>query len=119
MSHILVVDDDEFVRTLVIRILESQGHIMSGANGGQEALSFLKGQHTDLILTDIKMPDIDGYALCREVRAYYPDMPCIAMSGHLYEDDAYNIPFDAFLKKPFDVEELIQITEQVLQGQPV
>jgi len=63
------------------------------------------------------MPDIDGYDLCQKIRTCYPEIPCIAMSGHVYAQDTDNAQFDGFLRKPFDIDGLIQVTELALQSQ--
>ena len=119
MAHILVVDDDEIVRSFTGRMLELTGHTVSRASEGKEALDMLEERIPDLILSDIKMPVMDGFALFGEVRARYPGIPFACMSGHLYEEDTDNAPFDAFLPKPFRLQELTEMIEQVLKGQPV
>ena len=118
MDHILVVDDDEAVRSITARMLEITGHIVSEASGGREALDMLEAQTPDLILSDIQMPEMDGNALFLEVRTRYPDISFIGMSGHLYGEDTGNIQFDAFLSKPFVMDELIEVIEQILASQP-
>jgi CheY-like chemotaxis protein len=94
-----------------------EGYAVSTADGGGEALDILEEQMPDLILSDIKMPDVDGVALFREVRARGHQMPFVGMSGHLCEDGG--VGFDAFLEKPFRMQALIDAVGQVLSGQPV
>ena len=119
MAYIVVVDDDEIVRSFTARMLERKGHIVARASGGREALELLHEHIPDLILSDIQMPEMDGYGLFQEVRIRYPKIPFVAMSGHLYGEDTGTAQFDAFIGKPFDVDELVKAIEQVLAGQPV
>ena len=116
MAHILVVDDDETVRTFAGRMLEFAGHTVLRAPGGREALALLKIQKPDLILSDIKMPGMDGVDLLREVRVCCPEVPFVGMSGDLWENYA-DVPFDAFLSKPFDLDGLTGTVEEALSGQ--
>lgn len=118
MAHILVVDDEEMVCSLACRMLAFKGHTVFGANGGREALDMLKEQIPDLILSDIQMPEVDGYTLFREIRTRYPEIFFIGMSGHVYRGEADKAQFDAFLEKPFYMDELVQVIDQVLAGQP-
>jgi len=116
MAHILVVDDDETVRTFAGRMLEFAGHTVSRATGGREALALLEIRKPDLILSDIKMPEIDGLDLFREVRLCYPELPFIGMSGDFSKIYA-DVPFDAFLSKPFGLDDLTRTVEEALAGQ--
>ena len=117
MPHVLVVDDDETVRSIAARMLEVNGFAVSTAGGGEEALDMLEGEMPDLILSDIKMPDVDGFALLRKVRSLGYQMPFVAMSGHLCGEDGEEL--DAFIQKPFQMQTLVDILGQALAGQPV
>ena len=112
MAHILVVDDDMAVLSLVARILKIEGHVVSTASDGRQALDVLKHRVPDLILSDIRMPDLDGETLLREVKARAPQVPCIAVSGELDKRDTAG--FDAFVQKPFCVQHLIETVARAL-----
>lgn len=117
MPHVLVVDDDEMVRSVAARMLEANGYVVSTAGGGGEALDMLEGEMPDLILSDIKMPDVGGFALLRAVRSLGYQMPFVGMSGHLRGEDGEEM--DAFIQKPFRMQTLVDILGQALAGQPV
>ena len=119
MAHILVVEDDALILSLAVRMLEVAGHTVSPASGGGQALAMLEQRMPDLILSDIRMPDVDGHALFEEVRARDSQIPFVAMSGHLCGEGVEALRFDAFLQKPFQMQTLVETVERVLDGQPV
>ena len=108
MAHILVVDDDDAVRELVTMILEIEGYFVSTANGGRMALEAVEKLSPHLILSDLQMPEMDGWMLFREVKARYPEIPFVAMSGHTGASGALKNGFDAFVPKPFGLQDLIE-----------
>ena len=112
MPHVLVVDDNEMVLSLLTRILETAGYAVSAARGGTQALEALEKLSPNAILSDIDMPDINGYRLLREVRARYPHLPFLAMSGRPVVLDEAAGEFDAVLSKPFRMRELLEALEQ-------
>ena len=72
----------------------------------------------DLVITDIKMPKMDGYALLDKLREAYPDLPVVAISGFASADDIEEYDFDGFIEKPMQVEEFRQIVEGALSESP-
>jgi two-component system cell cycle sensor histidine kinase/response regulator CckA len=118
---ILVVEDEDAVRSLVTRILRKKGYTVLEAGDGAEALDVHRsGAHFDLLLSDIVMPRINGRELALRLRAERPDLRLILMSG--YTDDSIaqgrELPPDtAFLAKPFTPEELAAAVRRVL-GRP-
>jgi len=80
--HVLVVDDDEIVRSGLAVNLERDGYRVSTAAGGDEALACLARENADLILTDLVMDGMDGLELIRRVAARAPDLPVIVLTGH-------------------------------------
>ncbi len=82
MPTVLVVDDSEVDRRLIGGILERGEHSLAYAANGLEALSYLDRSLPDLIVTDLRMPNMDGLELVRAVRARYPAVPVILMTGH-------------------------------------
>jgi CheY-like chemotaxis protein len=81
MARILVVDDDERVRTTARALLEADGFQVIEAGSGNAALQMLGAEAVDAVLTDIFMPDTDGIELIHAVRRQFPDLPVVAMSG--------------------------------------
>ena len=68
-NHILVVDDDELARMEISRCVEQQGHTVSLAEDGAQALDMLRSQKFDLVLLDLLMPDVDGFEVLRQMKA--------------------------------------------------
>lgn len=111
-SHILVVDDDFYIRILLQEILIQQGYTVQIAHDGAEALRFIQ-KHPDkynLVLTDIDMPVMDGLALGKILNDQYPDLPVIALTGNRITPDYHHVLeliFTDILQKPFEITELL------------
>jgi two-component system KDP operon response regulator KdpE len=81
MANILVVDDEEVMRTALAVMLRRDGHEVTVSAGVREALASFDGGGFDVVVTDIMMPEIDGLELIRRLRARSAEIPIIAMSG--------------------------------------
>lgn len=81
MANILIIDDDSVVQSLFAQFLENTGHTLTTAANGREGMDQITAHRPDLIITDIMMPEMDGLEIIRAVRAQYPDLPVIAISG--------------------------------------
>jgi len=115
---ILVVDDEESVRTLASRILRKSGYTVIEAKHGRDAL-LLADRHPnsiDLILTDVVMPEMDGPALVKEARVRFPDAKIIMMSGYAVSElEPVEFPNDVvLLHKPFGSATLMRTVRDVL-----
>jgi CheY-like chemotaxis protein len=88
MATVLVVDDVAVDRRLAEKLLAKEGLTVFSAANGREALDFLKDQQTDLVLTDIQMPEMDGLQLVQEIRSKHPAVPVILMTAHGSEETA-------------------------------
>ena len=106
MPTVLVVDDDDLVRSLVCRMLENDGHEVVAASDGRHALDLIREAVPDLIVTDIEMPNTDGCALLEKVRMHWPSVPVVGMSGAAARHRGSAARFDFFLDKPFRTAEL-------------
>ena len=112
MPTVLVVDDDNEVRSIVAEILDSDGFRVLEADGGEEAVRIattLEGR-LDLVLTDIRMPGMDGFALARYLTREWPRMRILFMSGYAGDALARERSEDLqipLLSKPFSVTDLI------------
>jgi DNA-binding NtrC family response regulator len=106
---ILVVDDEEAYRELLARIVTKAGYEAVQAADGFEALSLLPKSKIDLVISDILMPGMNGYALVARIRAKWPSMPVILTTGYLSKDAAKNMMNGSvdFIPKPIDFETLI------------
>jgi twitching motility two-component system response regulator PilG len=111
---ILVVDDSPTIRTLVALTLEKYGHQVMCAQDGQEALHKVQEVVPDLILSDITMPHLDGYQLCRMIRsnAVTRSVPVIMFSGESGIFDKLRgqmVGATAYITKPFALDSLLQL----------
>lgn len=79
---VLVVDDQESMRTLLQDMLEVVGYEVTLAEGGEQALSLLEAGEFDLVLSDLNMPGMDGSALLRAVKATWPGIPVVIITGY-------------------------------------
>ena len=118
--RVLVVDDDEYVREVIGMILEGVGHSVTTTPSGAEALRWLGERLPDLMVIDLRMPEIDGPALYREILERWPtgSPRALFVSGQAemtgYEDvlGTLNVPV---LVKPFTLEELSEAVNRVLE----
>jgi two-component system, cell cycle sensor histidine kinase and response regulator CckA len=116
---ILLAEDDAVVRNLVQILLIREGYAALSANDGQEALKLCEAfaDPIHLLLTDISMPRMDGWALSKHVRNLRPEIKVIIMSGETVDTiRAGNTP-DAFLRKPFVPPTLLKCVQKVLASE--
>ncbi|MEY2341835.1 sigma 54-interacting transcriptional regulator [Acidithiobacillus sp. IBUN Pt1247-S3] len=117
-AKVLLVDDDaDLLRLLSLR-MKSAGYQVSTAANGREALSLLAVEHPALVITDLKMDEMDGMALLDAIRRDYPTLPVIILTAHGSIPDALlaaNQGVFAFLTKPFDGKELMAEVERAFQ----
>jgi PAS domain S-box-containing protein len=112
-THVLVVDDEVDARELVARLLQNQGARVSLASSAEEALRQLKIDSPDVLISDVGMPNIDGYQLMREIRATETRnkrLPALALTAFARAEDrkrAMLAGYQAHLAKPFDTAELV------------
>ena len=113
---ILLVDDEEGYRELVARMLAKAGYEVVQAADGIEALSLLEKSKIDLVISDILMPVLNGYALVARLRAKWPHMPVILTTGFLSQDAAKSMMNGSvdFIPKPINSEVLIQIVQRLV-----
>jgi len=116
---VMVVDDEPAVRDLLVDILRTLGHEVTGCEGGATALeAFVPGQF-DLVLTDLGMPGIDGWQLCRSLRSMDPDVTIVFVTGWgegVDVEDARRAGADAVVAKPFNIEDLTRVAQQAVDG---
>jgi DNA-binding NtrC family response regulator len=114
---ILIVDDENIVLNSCKRVLEADV-MVTLATSADKAIAAMKEGPFSLILMDIKMPGRDGLSLMREVKANWPEIPVIVMSGYVTTDTISEVSkTDAaiFLAKPFTPDELLEAVRQVLR----
>ncbi len=113
-KKILVVDDDEDIRDGLKSLLTRQGYLVKVAEGSIEALNYIKKEEFPVIITDIKMPDIDGIKLCESIRDLNSWSVIIALSGYITEYEQKQITqcgFDGYISKPANSEVLKEAVE--------
>jgi DNA-binding NtrC family response regulator len=109
-SHhkILVVDDEELIRNLVVNVLSEMGHSWITAIDGVDALQKMGENKFDAVITDITMPNMDGIILTREISKQYPAIPVMVMIAFDEEyamGTAISVGAREFIKKPFSLDE--------------
>ncbi|HEX8638003.1 MAG TPA: sigma-54 dependent transcriptional regulator [Pyrinomonadaceae bacterium] len=120
MSNLLIVDDEQSYRQLLTLVFEGDGHYIRTAMNGREALNMLGEEPADVIISDVKMPDMDGIELLRAVREVAPDTGVVLMTAFASVEtarEAFKLGADDFIQKPFDVEELKIIVRKALDKQ--
>jgi PAS domain S-box-containing protein len=118
-ERVLVVDDEEQVRRLLVRGLQQGGYQVIEASGGQEAIAILEQEEgrIQLVVSDIAMPDMSGVELAERIRSDWPALPVLFVSGHPYNVvalDQATIESDRFLQKPFKVDTMLAVVRNAL-----
>lgn len=121
MSRVLVVDDCDVVRQAVVRVLERAGHEVESASSGAVALGLVRRAAPDLVVTDVRMPSMDGVQLHREVCALLgSEGPAVLfISGSPVDEVRARVGPRGrvgFLQKPFDVDRLAAQVEVLLDA---
>ena len=108
-ERILVVDDEANVREMVSKIINLIGHEVVTTGSGKEALEILKNGPFSIMITDIKMPEMDGFELMKAVRNQFPDMHFICMTAHggsYTYTDVVAVGATDYITKPFTIDEM-------------
>ncbi len=118
MSKLLIVDDEQGMRQLLSIVFGREGHAVRVAENGRRALELLREEAADLIVSDVKMPDMGGIELLREAREMLPEVAVVMMTAFATVDtarEAFKLGADDFITKPFDVDELKLIVAKALE----
>jgi PAS domain S-box-containing protein len=119
-ERVLVVDDEEFILETTREALRDVGYRVLTASGAEGALQAIEEseEEVDVVVTDLRMPNVDGFDLIRTLRARYPNLPIIAASGVAdgRTDEALNAGAQAFLAKPFTAEKLQAALHEALHA---
>ena len=110
--RILIVDDEESVCMYVKEALSD--YDVDEACDGTEAMKAVESNPPDLVITDIRMPNMDGTALLKAIRNIAPNLPVLALSGYVDPEDVAEFDFDGFIKKPFKLDEFRTIVSQTV-----
>ena len=117
MYNILVVDDEARIRSIIKKYAEFEGHSVTEAADGMEAVHFCRNSEFDIIIMDIMMPELDGFSACREIRKI-SQTPIIMLSARCEEYDKINgfeLGIDDYVVKPFSPKELMLRIDAVMK----
>jgi two-component system response regulator PilR (NtrC family) len=118
MANLLVVDDELGMRQFLTHLLQREGHTVRVAENGQQAMTLLQQQPADLMLSDVRMPDMTGIELLRAARASYPQLEVIMMTAFANVDtarEAFLLGAYDFVQKPFDNDLLKETVARALE----
>ena len=119
-TRILLVDDQPELLYILKFILERSGfHVESAANGREALDLVVAGRHFDLVITDIRMPKMDGHELLRWIRKWKEDLPVIMITGHSTQKDRLQAVREgafAYITKPLGTKALLRVVRKALKG---
>ena len=117
MYHLLIVDDESRIRSIIRKYAEFEGHTVTEAGDGMEAVMLCRKNTYDLIIMDIMMPELDGFSACREIRKV-ARTPIIMLSARGEEYDKINgfeLGIDDYVVKPFYPKELMLRVDAIMK----
>ena len=118
MDRILVVDDEVAIRDLIKEVMQLAGFEVSVCEDGLTALNLIRRERFDLIILDVNLPKLDGFALLQKVRESAPSQPIILISARTDKEDVTHglrLGADDYIRKPFGIEELVLRVENRLR----
>lgn len=124
MARVLIIDDEEQVRKMIREVLEGAGHEVVEASNGREGMKLYEANPTDVVITDLVMPEQEGLETITKLRRRFPAAKIIAISGAQQKLDldllyvAEKLGALRTMEKPFDVRKLLAIVEELLQVNP-
>ena len=110
MAHLLIIEDDNFLLSLMKALLSKTGHTITIAGNGKEGLALLDGWAPDLVITDLIMPEMDGLEMMAHLKKQFSDLKVMVISGGVLINTAENLQLaerlgaKRVLAKPFTVE---------------
>ena len=118
---ILYVEDNRENRVLIRRVLEAEGYVMDEASNAEDAMKKIHETRPSLILMDINMPDVDGYALTARIKATpgFASVPIIAVTANVMRGDrekSLEAGCDGYIQKPIDIDNLPHQIERFMRN---
>lgn len=116
-SSILVIEDDFNIQELIVEFLSSEGYKVDSANDGLEGMQKFKQENYDLIILDVMMPNLDGYAVCKMIRqsSNVPIIFLTALNEESNQVKGFELECDDYITKPFSFNLLIKRVEAILR----
>lgn len=115
MKRILVVDDELDIALAVRAVLEAEGYQVDTAANGSECLAMLRRALPDLLLLDVMMPLVDGFGVLEQMREEGLQAPVVMMSAIRPDRRLADYRIEAFLRKPFQLDALLEVVDRVLE----
>jgi two-component system cell cycle response regulator DivK len=120
-KKVLIVEDNEDNRELVVKVLRNKGYEMVQAADGEEALEKAVAERPDLILLDISLPKLDGYEVAKRLKSMeeFQEIPIIAFTAHAMKGDREKVivaGFEGYISKPVNVRELPEQVRSFIRG---
>src|SRR3989338_11124282 len=116
-KKILIVDDESTIRMSLARILEKEGYAVAQAENGKKAIELLKKEPFHLILTDLKMPEVDGFEVLKQAKSISPDSVVIVLTAYVSVESAISAmkagAYD-YLSKPINIDEVRIVIRKAL-----
>lgn len=113
---ILVVEDEEGVRDLMVQLLEMGGYSAKAVDNGLDALSRFKKEHFDLVFTDFRMPGMSGAEVTRAIKAFDSQIPVVVVTGwdpETFREELTCAGVDHILQKPFDMDDVLGLVSSL------
>lgn len=117
-KNILIVDDEENIREIIAEFLETLGYNIVEATNGEEAIHACTRTKFDLVISDIRMPKMNGLKLLKSLKTVMPDLPVILMTGYQpskNQETTLSVKADGYLLKPFSLNSLRQAILKVFK----
>jgi len=109
--HILLVEDDYSSNVLIEKVLVYHGATVVALENGEQAIRYVNaGKKPDVIILDLRLPHMDGYAVFNKIKEILPEIPVIAQTAYVYSNEPENVlalGFEAYFSKPIDFDKLV------------
>src|SRR6476469_5854154 len=118
MGNLLIVDDELGMRQFLTHLFQREGHVVRAAENGQQAMDLLKATPADLVISDVRMPDMNGIDLLRSARELFPHIEVVLMTAFANVDtarEAFLLGAYDFVQKPFDNDLLKETVARALK----
>jgi len=119
--RLLIIEDEPVLRLTFRHLLETQGFAVGVAANGREGLEAFRDDPPDLVITDLIMPELDGFATIDSLRREQPELPIIAMSALVGEEEMDRAVAEGAvccIRKPVDQRQLLELIDRTLNGAP-